>query len=265
MSERMKVDLSGKTVIITGAGGSIGGGIAEEFGRNGANVVVAGRTIRTLEATIENIRSFGGKCTAIKADVSDKTEVAALVEKTVELYGGINVLVNNAGVNGGPEERKNFWEYSDDLWEKILAIDLSGVYYCSKPAVRYMIEHGGGSIINIASVTGLVPLRLQCAYTAAKAGVINLSKAMALELAPRGVRVNVVCPGSIISEQVQELFYNDKERTEGILSHIPQQRPGEPHDIAAITCFLASDEAAYITGSVNVVDGGWICGYNRNF
>ncbi len=88
---------------------------------------------------------------------------------------------------------------------------------------------------------------------------------MALELAPKGVRVNVVCPGSIISEQVQELFYNDKERTEGILSHIPQRRPGEPRDIAAITCFLASDEAAYITGSVNVVDGGWICGYNRNF
>jgi NAD(P)-dependent dehydrogenase (short-subunit alcohol dehydrogenase family) len=265
MSEKMKVDLSGKTVIITGAGGSIGGGMAEEFAYNGANVVVAGRTARTLEETVARIKSSGGECTALQTDVSDKTQVAALIEKTIAKYGGLDVLVNNAGVNGGSEERKNFWEYSDDLWEKIISIDLSGVYYCSKPAAKYMIEHDGGSIINVASVTGLVPLRLQCAYTAAKAGVINLSKAMALELAPKGVRVNVVCPGSIMSEQVKDLFYNDKERTEAILSHIPQHRPGAPRDIAAITCFLASDEAAYITGSVNAVDGGWICGYNRDF
>lgn len=265
MREKMKVDLSGKTVIITGAGGSIGGGMAEEFAHNGANVVVAGRTVRTLEETVERIKSFGGECTAIQTDVSDKVQVNALVEKTVAAYGGLNVLVNNAGVNGGPGDRKNFWEYSDDLWERILAVDLSSIYYCSKPAARYMIEHGGGCIINVSSVVGLVPLRLQCAYTAAKAGVINLSKAMALELAPKGVRVNVVCPGSIMSRQVKELFYNDKEQTEAILSHIPQHRPGEPRDIAAITCFLASDEAAYITGSVHVVDGGWICGYNRDF
>ena len=265
MSERMKVDLSGKTVIVTGAGGAIGRSMAEEFAYNGANVVVAGRTIGTLEKTVIKIKSFGGECTAIQTDVSDKAQVNELMEKTIATYGGLDVLVNNAGVNGGTEERKNFWEYSDDLWEKILAIDLSGVYYCSKPAARYMIEHGGGSIINVASVTGLVPLRLQCAYTAAKAGVVNLSKAMALELAPKGVRVNVVCPGSIISEQVKELFYNDEVRTEAILSHIPQHRPGAPRDIAAITCFLASDEAAYITGSVNAVDGGWICGYNRDF
>lgn len=261
----MQVNLEGKVAVITGAGGAIGSAIAEEFARNGAKVVAAGRTAKTLDTTVEAIKAFGGECVAMACDVSDKAQTAALIGGTVEKYGRLDVLVNNAGVNGGVEERKNFWEYSDDLWEKIIAIDLGSVYYCSKPAALYMMGHGGGSIINIASVTGIVPLRLQCAYTAAKAGVINLSKAMALELAEKNIRVNVVAPGSIMNEQVRELFYDDKARTEGILSHIPQHRPGDPKDIAYTTCFLASDEAAYITGSVNVVDGGWICGYNRDF
>ena len=265
MSKKMQVDLSEKVVIVTGGGGVIGGAMAVEFARNGAKVVVTDRVLSSLEATSAAIREIGKECITVQADICDKAQIAALMEDAVKQYGGLDILVNNAGVNGGPEDRKNFWEYSDDLWEKIIGIDLSGIYYCSKPAARYMIDHGGGCIINIASVTGIVPLRLQCAYAAAKAGVINLSKAMALELAEKGVHVNVIAPGSVMTAQLQEVFYNNKERKEALLSHIPQHRPGDPEDIAAMACFLASDNAAYITGSVHVVDGGWICGYTRDF
>ena len=265
MSKKMQVDLNGKVAIITGAGGVIGKATAMEFARNGAKVIIAGRTLSTLEATRDEIREAGGDCTAVTADISNKVQTVTLVETAIKQYGGLDILVNNAGIGAGPEERKNFWEFSDDLWDKIIAIDLNGVYYCSKPAAKYMIEHGGGCIINVASITGIVPLRLQCAYVAAKAAVINLSKAMALELADKGVRVNVIAPGSVLNETLKEVFYSDKERTEAMLSHIPMHRTGEPAELAAMACFLASDDASYLTGSVHVVDGGWICGYTRNF
>lgn len=265
MSEKMKVDLKGKTAIITGAGGVIGRAIAEAFGRNGANVVITGRTAKTLEATCEAIRNAGGECTVICADISDKTQIDALVQGTVEKYGSIDILVNNAGINGGADERKNFWEYNDDLWDRIIATDLCGVYYLSKPVAQQMVKQGSGSIINIASITGIVPLRLQCAYAAAKGGVIQLTKAMALELADKGVRCNAIAPGSVLNPQLKEVFYNDQERAHGMLSHIPMHRTGEPEEEAAMACFLASDDASYVTGSVNVVDGGWIVGYARDF
>jgi NAD(P)-dependent dehydrogenase (short-subunit alcohol dehydrogenase family) len=128
-----------------------------------------------------------------------------------------------------------------------------------------MVQHGGGSIINISSIVGVIPLRLQCAFTAAKAGVINLSKAMAIELAEHNIRVNVIAPGSVLSEDTRKLFYNDPAKAEALLAHIPQHRAGSPEDIAHMTVFLASDEAAYITGSLHIVDGGWTSGYARDF
>lgn len=264
-NKKMQVDLNGKVTVITGGGGVLGRAMALEFAQNGAKVVISDRVLSSLDATSAEIRKAAKECIAVQADITDKEQTAKLMDTAVKQYGGLDILVNNAGVNGGPEERKNFWEYSDDLWEKIIGIDLGGVYYCSKPAARYMIEHGGGCIINIASVTGIVPLRLQCAYAAAKAGVVNLSKAMALELAEKGVRVNVIAPGSVMTPQLQEVFYDNRERREALLSHIPQHRPGDPGDIAAMACFLASGDADYLTGSVHVVDGGWICGYSRDF
>jgi NAD(P)-dependent dehydrogenase (short-subunit alcohol dehydrogenase family) len=261
----MTVDLSGRVVIITGAGGAIGGAMALDFARNGAKVVCAGRTLATLEATVKGIKAAGGEAAVIQADVGDKASAANLISETVRQFGRVDVLVNNAGINGGPDDRKEIHEYRDELWDKIIGTDLNGVYYCSKPAVIQMIKQGGGNIINISSIVGVIPLRLQCAFTAAKAGVVNLSKAMAIELAKYNIRVNVICPGSVMNEGVKELFYNDKERTERILSHIPMHRPGTPEEIAGLTCFLASDEASYITGSVNIADGGWTSGYARDF
>lgn len=262
----MKVDLKDRTVIITGAGGAIGGAMALEFARNGANVVIADFNEDTMEAKVEEIRREGGKAIGVKTDVSSRESAANMVAKAVEAFGHLEVLVNNAGINGGPKYRKPIHEYDDDLWNRIINVDLNGVYYCSKEAILQMEKQGkGGNIINIASVAGVVPLRLQCAFTAAKAGVINFSKAMALEVAPLNIRVNCIAPGSILFEGTRELFYANKVTADGLLSHIPMHRPGSPEDIAGMACFLASDDSAYMTGSLNIVDGGWTCGYNRDF
>jgi NAD(P)-dependent dehydrogenase (short-subunit alcohol dehydrogenase family) len=255
----MTVDLSGKVAVITGAGGAIGTAMAAAFARNGAKVVCAGRTLSTLEATVKAIQESGGEACAVIADVAKKESAAGLIAETVKKYGRLDCLVNNAGINGGAEERKRIHEYSDDLWDRIISTDLNGVYYCSKPAVAYMIEHGGGSIINVSSIVGVMPLRLQCAFAAAKAGVVNLSKAMAIELAEDNIRVNVLCPGSILFEGTKKIFYDDKDKAEAILKAIPMHRPGTPEEMTGITCFLASDDASYITGGVFVADGGWTC------
>ena len=261
----MKVDLNGKVVIVTGGGGAIGSAMCMQLGANGAKVVVAGRTLKTLQATVDAVKAAGGEASAVVADVSNPESAANMVAETVRIYGRLDALVNNAGINGGPEYRKPIHQYDDDLWDRIVSIDLNGVYYCSKAAVKQMLKQGeGGSIINIGSIVGQTPLRLQCAFTAAKAGVFNLTKTMALELAPENIRVNGIAPGSIMFEGTRKLFYADPVKAEGIMSHIPLHRPGEPEDIAGMTCFLVSEDSKYMTGSIVTIDGGWICGYNRD-
>lgn len=262
----MKVDLNGKVAIVTGGGGAIGSAMCKQLAANGAKVIVAGRTLSKLELIVDEIRAAGGEATAVTADVSDKESAAHMIEETVRIYGRLDVLVNNAGINGGPEFRKTVDEYDDGLWQRITSIDLNGVYYCSKPAIKQMIAQGeGGSIINVGSIVGLTPLRLQCAFTAAKAGVFAMTRTMAMELASQNIRVNGIAPGSVMNEGVKELFYNDAAKSAAITSHIPQGHPGEPDDIAAITCYLASPDAKYMTGSICTVDGGWICGYSKDY
>lgn len=258
-------DLQGKVVVVTGGGGAIGAEMCGQFAKNGAAVVVADISKTKAETVAAAIREKGGQSAAVEVDVSNRESAAGMVEQTVALFGRLDCLVNNAGINGGPDERKPIHEYSDELWQRIINVDLNGVYYCSKPAVTQMIRQGGGSIINIGSVVGLTPFRLQCAFAAAKAAVFQLTKAMALELAPYGIRVNSIAPGSIMFEGTKQLFYADPVRAEAMLSHIPLHRPGAAEDIAAMTVFLSSGESKYTTGSVVTVDGGWTCGYARDF
>lgn len=261
----MKVDLNGKVAIVTGGGGAIGSAMCMQLAANGAKVVVAGRTMKTLQATVDAVKAAGGEATAVICDVSKAESANNLIAEAVRIYGRLDCMVNNAGINGGPEFRKPIHEYDDGLWDRIVSIDLNGVYYCSKAAARQLIaQGGGGSIINIGSIVGLTPLRLQCAFTAAKAGVFNLTRTMALELAPYGIRVNGIAPGSVMNEGVKELFYNDQAKSAAIMSHFPIGHPGEPEDIAAATCFLASEDAKFMVGAIMTVDGGWICGYNRD-
>ena len=261
----MKVDLNGKVAIVTGGGGAIGSAMCIRLAENGAKVIVAGRTLETLNKTVEEVKAHGGEATAVTVDVSRMDSAKHLIEETVRIYGRLDIMVNNAGINGGPQYRKRVNEYDEGLWDRIVSVDLDGVYNCSKFAIRQMLAQGeGGNIINVGSIVGLTPLRLQCAFTAAKAGVFAMTKTMAMELAPKGIRVNGIAPGSVMNEGVKELFYSDPVKSNGIISHFPVGHPGEPDDIAYATCYIASDEAKFMTGSTITVDGGWICGYNRD-
>lgn len=263
---KMKVDYTGKTVVITGASGAIGSAMAEAFAANGAKVAIGCRNTKKGNEIAESIRNAGGIAKVFSMEVTDRESLETAAAEIEKAFGTIHVLVNNAGVNVGPEDRKPVHEFDDDKWNWIIGVDLDGTYKCSKVFTPYMIKAGGGNIINISSVVGIVPFRNQCAFTAAKAGVINFSKAMALELAPQGIRVNVIAPGSIMFEGTKALFYNDKERAEAMLSHIPQHRPGDPSDIANAALYVGSNEAAsYLTGAVLTVDGGWTCGFARDF
>ena len=255
----MELNLKDKVVIVTGGGGAIGSAICKQFAKEGAKVVVTGRTLATLQAVVDDIKAEGGEATAITCDVGNKESAENLIKQTVAVYGAVNVLINNAGINGGPEYRKRTHEYDDGLWDRIMACDVNGVYYCSKYAIAQMLKQGQpASIINISSIAGVQPLRLQVAFTAAKAAVINMSKAMALEYAQDNIRVNVICPGSIMFEGTRKLFYANPETAEKMMASIPMHRPGEPEDIAGACCFLASDTAAsYITADVQIIDGGW--------
>jgi len=261
----MKIDLTGRVAVVTGAYGGIGESICKKYIEAGASVAVVGRDKQKGMEFEEVLKSLGGNAKYILGDVSCKESMQKMCEKALETFGKIDILVNNAGVNVGKEDRKYIHEFNDDQWQRIINIDLTGVYYCSKPIIKEMIKNKGGKIINISSVVGLVPLRNQCAFAAAKAGVINLTKAMAIELADFNIQVNGICPGSTIIPALEDLFYSDKKTADRMLSHIPMGRVGKPDEIAGATVFLSSDEASYITGNIMTIDGGWIAGYARDF
>lgn len=260
----MKVDLKDKVALVTGAAGGIGQSIASTLAANGACVVYA-------DIDIEAARQYASTtpgAIALHMDVTDEAEVEAVMTETVERLGGLDILVNNAGINT-MAHRVNIDQFPTAEWDRILRVDLTGLFLVSKAASKHMLPRKSGRIINIASVMGLVPARLQCAFVAAKAGVVNLTRAMALELGPQGVLVNCIAPGSILTEGTKKLFYSEdgqfSELVQGLLSHIPVGRPGSCEEIASATLFLAAPESSYINGAILPVDGGWLAGYIRDF
>ncbi len=254
-----------KVAIITGSAGGIGKAIATLFASNGARVVVSDVQ---QEAGVKTAQDLGG--VFIPCDVSDIDQVNHLIDEAVSRFGRLDVMVNNAGINAGTkEERVTTDKYPVETWHRIMNIDLNGTFYCCRKAAQVMIEQRSGNIVNIASVAGVVALRLQVGFVAAKAGIIKMTEAMACELGPVGVRVNCVSPGSTLTEGTRKLFYGEdsafKEMANRVVSFIPQGRPGEAEEIADAVAFLASDSASYINGHNIVVDGGWVCGFNRDF
>jgi len=260
----MTVDLSSKTALVTGAAQNIGRAIADALAANGARVAY---TDIQLEAAATAASQHPG-CKAWMMDVTNVQRVESAVAEIVEQFAQIDILVNNAGVNT-EKHRVTIDQFPREEWDRLLDVDLNGLFNVSKAVSRRMIAQGAGRIINIASVFGLVPARLQCGFVAAKAAVVNLTKAMALELAPKGILVNAIAPGSILTEGTERLFYGKDamfaDRFRQMLAHIPLGRPGRPEEVAAAALFLAAPESSYINGHILTVDGGWTAGYTREF
>jgi NAD(P)-dependent dehydrogenase (short-subunit alcohol dehydrogenase family) len=260
----MKVDLAGKVALVTGAAQGIGQAIADALAANGARVAYTD----IQESAAAGAAARFANCWSAAMDVTDSGQIEAVLRTLMAREGRLDILVNNAGVNT-IKHRLPIDEFPRAEWDRILAVDLTGLYQVSQAAVRIMRPQRSGRIINIASIAGLVPLRLQSAFVAAKAGVVNLTRSMALELAPHGILVNGIAPGSTLTEGTRQLFYGEdglyRESVQQMLSHIPLGRPGTPEEIAVAALFLAAPENTYTNGHILVVDGGWTAGYAREF
>jgi 3-oxoacyl-[acyl-carrier protein] reductase len=259
----MRCDLSGKVSLVTGAARGIGQAIADRLVDNGSLVVYT-----DVDETGAAAAAKAHGSPSLKLDVTKPDEITAVIERIVADHGHLDILVNNAGINT-MAHRVTIDEFPRDEWDRIVAVDLTGLYEMSKAAARVMRARGSGRIINIASIVGLVPLRLQCAFVAAKAGVVNLTRAMALELGPHGILVNGVAPGSTLTEGTRKLFYGADgsfhAQVQRMLDHVPLGRPAEPEEIAVAVLFLADPENSYMNGHMLTVDGGWTAGYTRDF
>lgn len=243
------MNFDGQTVMVTGASRGIGRGIAEAFAKAGARVACVATTVQGAEATAEALRSLGAEARGLACDVSDPAAVEALFEAVGADMGAPAVLVNNAGI----ARDALLMRMSDDDWDRVLAVNLKGAYLCSKAAIRPMMKARYGRIVNVSSIIGLGGGAGQANYAASKAGLIGLTKSIAKELGGRGITCNAVAPGFIETDMTSEL---PQEMRDHVVNNAPAGRLGTPEDLAPAVLFLASREAAYITGQTLVVDGG---------
>jgi len=242
--------LKGKRVLITGGASGIGAATAARFLEEGATAVVLDRDANGRRQIQSQLPKLAG---TVDADVSNLTQVQAAFAEAVRLMGGVDVVINNAGIS----LRHNFLEITPEEWDKIIAVNLTGVFYVAQTAARHMWERGGGVILQTASTNGIVGHPYYADYNATKAGVIELTKSMALELAPK-VRVCAVAPGYVLTPMQRAEYTN--EMLEAVNRKIPLGRHAKPEEIAALFAFLASDDAAYVTGQVYTIDGAETAG-----
>ncbi len=265
----MKVDLNERVAIVTGGAHGIGRAIVQALSDNGAHIVIVDIDGEAGEKAANEVIEGGGACMSLAADVSDAEQMAAVAAQVMNRLGRINILINNAGINTR-SDRVPIHEYSLEDWNRIVQVDLTGVFVTSRAIIPEILKNSdGGRIVNTSSIAGLVPLRLQTAYIAAKAGVANLTKSMAIELGSEGILVNAVAPGSTLTRGTEALFYGPNgaytENAASLLSHIPLGRPGKVEEIAHAVLFLVSPGASYVNGVVLPVDGGWTAGYVREW
>jgi NAD(P)-dependent dehydrogenase (short-subunit alcohol dehydrogenase family) len=251
----MAGQVAGRVVLITGGGSGIGRATALAFGREGGRVVVSDVSAEGGHETVERIVTAGGEAIFIGADVTDAAAVEALVQATVATYGRLDYAFNNAGIGGGNGGSTH--EYPVELWGRVLAVNLTGVFLCLRAEITQMLTQGGGAIVNSASIMGLVGGG-STAYNAAKHGVIGLTKQAAVEYAQRGIRVNAVCPGFTETPMVQAIRARRPGFDERIATTTPMGRFGTPEEIAAAVLWLCSDAAAFVTGVALPIDGGWV-------
>ncbi|MGO8871730.1 MAG: glucose 1-dehydrogenase [Acidimicrobiales bacterium] len=251
--------LDGKVAVITGAGSGIGRVAAGLFAAEGARVVVADVVGGDAESAAAEIVGVGGDAVAVTADVSDEDQVATMIATAVGTYGGLDVLFNNAGIF--PADDGGVLDTPPETWQRVMEVNLKGVWLGCRAAVPAMLDSGGGSIVNVASFVALMgAATAQIAYTASKGGVLAMTRELAVEYARRGIRANSICPGPIETPLLAELLA-EPDRRQRRLVHIPIGRFGRPEEIAKAALFLASDDASFVTGSALVVDGGITAAY----
>lgn len=244
--------LDGQTAVVIGGAGVLGGALCRGLIGAGANVVVADVTDEGCKARVKDLESLGGKATWCKVDATSRASIEQLLESAKAVTGRVEILVNCAGVNFG----STFLEATDEAWDRIMTINLRAVFQACQIFGRHMVEAGGGSILNIGSVTSHLPLSRVFAYSCSKAAVVNLTRNVAREFAKQGVRCNAICPGFFPAEQNRKLL--DQERVDNIMRQTPMARYGEPEELVGAMLLLLSPKAgSYITGSIVSVDGGF--------
>ena len=253
----MPGSLEGKTALVTGGGSGIGRAASLAYANDGARVVVADVNVEGGEETVQLIKETGGEAILVHADVSKPEDTQAMVAQAVETFGSLDCAFNNAGIGGG-KERHLTADYLEDDWDRVMSINLKGVWLCMKAEIPQMMKQGKGAIVNTASIAGLVGLSGTVAYVAAKHGVTGLTKAAAMEYAKSGIRVNAVCPGYIQTPLVQGIFDEIDGYRERVASRHPMDRLGEPEEIAQAVLWLSSDSASFVTGHNMAVDGGYV-------
>jgi len=247
--------LDGKVAVITGAASGIGRESARRFAAEGARVCVVDLADQAGEQVAEEVDGL-----YLHADVTDPDQVQAMYAKAAAHFGGIDVLFNNAGI--APPDDVSVLDTSVEAWQRVQDVNLKSVFLCCKHGIPHLLERGGGSVVNTASFVAVMGAATsQISYTASKGGVLALSRELGVELARRGVRVNALCPGPVNTPLLQELFAKDPEKAARRLVHLPMGRFAEATEIAAAACFLASDDASYITACTFLVDGGLSAAY----
>jgi len=243
-----------KTAIVTGGGSGIGAAIAEAFIRSGIHTIIIGRDPQKLQAMKDQ---WGALCNTVAADLNDLSTIPSLVEKIIAEFGHIDILVNNAGIN----LKKDFIEVSDEEFQGILLTNVTSVFVLSREVVKAMIKRGNGNIIHISSMASQYGIPKVVAYTASKSAIEGMTRSMAVDLSPLGIRVNCIAPGFIATEMSSKALDSDPDRRQRVLSRTPMGHLGAPSDIGDAALFLSSDAAKYITGIVLPVDGGNSVGF----
>jgi NAD(P)-dependent dehydrogenase (short-subunit alcohol dehydrogenase family) len=243
-----------KSAIVTGGGSGLGFAIAEKFVQNGIQTIIAGRNIEKLNAAQQQL---GELCHAMSCDVSDLASIPGFVQQVMDQYGQIDILVNNAGIN----MKKDFTEVTDEEFQQVILTNLTSVFSLSREVVKHMLPKQAGCIINISSMAAQYGIPKVIAYSASKTAIDGMTRAMAVELSPKGIRVNAIAPGFIYSEMTAKALDSDPERKAKVFGRTPMGIMGQPTDIGEAAYFLASDAAKFITGVILPVDGGNSIGF----